>query len=287
MTSLAGDHQTNRLKRATSITSGQAGRQRAVTKVPEADLVHDGSTVAEEHLAGLADVLNDQTTAPGQANLTEAPILGDKLLQVVEGGEEGKGAASVQSLQAQVEAVRTELEEKFHEVEERFRRRWYDINFDEVEIEEDFRSETFDGQRKYMYATMVLLTVYYFVCILVLDAAPLLHLRQNAPMNVSAATLTCFLDTNTTLIIPPVGNGTDYERVVPDVQPLTPSQLRRLSYPVERLEQWLVEALAYRCTSVVLLLFITLCLKFASRKFTLGALIIVRRARAPFLMIEA
>ena len=76
---------------------------------------------------------------PPEANLKEAPILGDKLLKVVEGGADGKGAASVQTLQAQVEAVRTELEDKFHEVEERFRRRWFDISFDEVEIE-DFSS---------------------------------------------------------------------------------------------------------------------------------------------------
>ena len=44
------------------------------------------------------------------------------------------------SLQDQVEGLRTELEARGGGA---FRRRWFDISFDEVEIENDFRKVTF------------------------------------------------------------------------------------------------------------------------------------------------
>ena len=62
------------------------------------------------------------------------------------------GAGSVQDLQRKIEQVMSELQTRFDQQQERFKRRWLDLSFDEPDIEEDFRQMTFDGHRKYMYA---------------------------------------------------------------------------------------------------------------------------------------
>ena len=55
--------------------------------------------VPEAGLDQLAQVLNEEETAPGMNALEKAPILGDKLLKVVEGEHDSTGAGSVQELQ--------------------------------------------------------------------------------------------------------------------------------------------------------------------------------------------
>lgn len=248
-----------------SLISGQ--EQPAITK--------EGSFIAEDNLAGLADVLNDHAETPGQV-ITEAPILGDKLLKVVDVEDTGaRGAASVHSLQDQVEGLRTELEVRFHEVEERFRRRWFDISFDEVEIENDFRKDTFHGQKRYMYAVTAIFTTYYTFTIIYFDAIELGKLSGKPPPMVSASKLTCHLETNTTLEIPNNTTVGAFDAVIPDVDVLTFSQLQQLSYSTEEARERLVGALIYRVISMLLMFVALLALKVSSRRVALATMVLV------------
>ena len=208
--------------------------------------------VPEAGLDQLAQVLNEEETAPGMNALEKAPILGDKLLKVVEGEHDSTGAGSVQELQAQVEAVRADLEQRFHEVEERFRKQWFNLSFDEVEIEEDFRDETFQGQKKYMYLTLALFTVYSSYACFYYDVVPMANLPYGPPPNV-----TCLLGINAST----------------SAWPLRVS--RGFAYPEKWAWDHLASALVYRCALLILLIILVFILKFGARKLALAASVLV------------
>ena len=56
--------------------------------------------------------------------------------------------------------MREDLENRFQQVEQRFKRKWLTISFEDPEMEEDFRCESFNSQKAYMNAIVGLFCMY-------------------------------------------------------------------------------------------------------------------------------
>ena len=117
---------------------------------------------SQQGLNHIAEVLTEEPSAPGTISLDQAPILGDQLLKVVrdDGEANTSGAGSVQDLQRRIEQVTLELQSRFDQQQERFQKRWCDLSFDEPDIEQDFRTTTFQVHRRYMYFMACLVMLY-------------------------------------------------------------------------------------------------------------------------------
>ena len=150
-------------------TSFQPARERAATCAASAS----DEAPATSELDQIAQVLTEENAAPGAISLAQAPILGDRLLNVVKEDGEAKtsGAGSVQDLQRKIEQVTMELQTRFEQQQERFEKRVCDISFDEPDIEEDFRNMTFDLQRNYMYVMAIVVMLYSVVAALVYNVS--------------------------------------------------------------------------------------------------------------------
>ena len=153
-----------------------------------------------------------------------------------------------------------------------FRRRWFDISFDEVEIENDFRKDTFHGQKRYMYAVTAIFTTYYTFTIIYFDAIELGKLSGKPPPVVSASKLTCHLETIPRSRSPTTPVGA-FDAVIPDVDVLTFSQLQQLSYSTEAGAS---SRRAHLSRHFYALMFIALlALKVSSRRVALATMVLV------------
>ena len=235
-----------------------AGRNRAATTAvgvphnPEEEPEPQGEVINQ-----IAAVLTEEEAAPGPINLEDAPILGDQLLTLdkEESSHNASGAGSVQDLQRQIEQVTRELQTRFDQQQERFRKRWgCDLSFEEHNIEQDFRDMTFNGQRKYMYMLAVAIMVYSVAAALFFNVSVLLDLEP--PPNV-----TCFALRNPSSF----ANMTmSYDADEAPPSPYTEGSLRR----------WLQDALVCRSAAFLLLCAIIGILRFAPRRLALAAFVI-------------
>jgi hypothetical protein len=66
----------------------------------------------------------------------------------------------VQQLQDQVEEYMQLLHNRFEQQHEKFRQRWFDMSFDDADIEEQFADKTFTQQKKYMIRILGILVLY-------------------------------------------------------------------------------------------------------------------------------
>ena len=90
--------------------------------------------------------------------------------------------------QDQREEVSAQLQMRYAEQEQRFRHQWFNLNFEETEIEEDWRATSFDGQRKYMYGLAVVVMIYSLFAALVYNVrAPALSAASRAPPPAAAS----------------------------------------------------------------------------------------------------
>ena len=208
----------------------------------------------DDGLSQLAHVLTEEQAAPGSITLSEAPILGDELIKVVEAGQDGStkgGAYSVQELLEKVEEVMLQLRERFRQQEDRFRHRCLDLNFDEWVIEHEFRKLTFDGHRRYMYGLALGVMLYSFIAVLTYNVNDIVQLgEQNASslkIELECLPASANLTANVTL---PVSRRAQYDR--------------------------LASALIFRAASGCLLVLLVLVLRCAPRKLALGAIVLVR-----------
>ena len=140
-------------------------------------------------MQAIAHVLTEEPVLAGPITLAQAPILGNDLLALgKDDTDTGKGAGSVQDLQKKVEEVSAQLQMRYAEQEQRFRHQWFNLNFEETEIEEDWRATSFDGQRKYMYGLAVVVMIYSLFAALVYNVrAPALSAASRAPPPAAAS----------------------------------------------------------------------------------------------------
>ena len=92
-----------------------------------------------------------------QSKTTPKPLLESKLSADV---GDHVNPDSVQQLQDQVEEYMQLLHNRFEQQHEKFRQRWFDMSFDDADIEEQFADKTFTQQKKYMIRILGILVLY-------------------------------------------------------------------------------------------------------------------------------
>ena len=210
---------------------------------------------------GLDQVVQLIETASGPVDPDSAPI-DDSLKHVVE------TQFHHFDQQQNVEALREDLENRFHEVEERFNRRWLVLDFDEPEIEEEFRCETYDNHKAYMYAVVGTFCIYLIFAALFFNVAPLVRLSGEPMPNIS-----CFMGLNMSYPVVELIDGSN--ATITAREHLDRAYLRgdAPSYSAEWAAQLLQVALLLRSLSILNVLMVVAALKCASRKVALGTVV--------------
>ena len=140
----------------------------------------------------------------------------------------------------------TKLHNRFEQQHEKFRKRWFDMSFDEPEIEEDFASKTFNQQKRYMYGILCLIMFYFTFAFFAYTVRKVAS--ASAPSN-----STC--------------DGAGEQLWATD-----PGPADYYSLPAQ--ESRLASALVYRGACIASTLSVVLFLRFAPRKLTLGAMVL-------------
>ena len=245
----------------------------------EAEEFSEAENDSQVNLHDIAGVLSEESVmgAPDKGDdLQQAPILGEELLKVdnlLQEDSLASGAGSVQDLQRKIEQVMSELQTRFDQQQERFKRRWLDLSFDEPDIEEDFRQMTFDGHRKYMYAVAVGVLLYCIFAGLFFNILPMYQLRNKHTMP-NATCIANLPPYARTLLLS--GNVTMTNLTV-----LTSSPT--LALYVEAQYRNYVAALVYRFSGAIVLVIMIAAIKVAPRRFALATMILVRVQAVPAL----
>ena len=279
-TSISAINQPSRPRRSTSGGGGSGGgggtmRERAATVAAGGNGASGGEGAADEQtrldgLQQLANVLTDDS-APGQVSLENAPILGEQLMMVAQDGDE-PGAGSVHELQRRVEMVMLDLQNRLHEQEIKFRKHWWNLDFDEADIEEEYRMQIFSKNRWNMIVIAVLVNLYNLVSLLLYAVWPITQREEPPNVNWDCLAAVNLSALDWSVVFP--GEAWASEPSGPGGMPSNLTAVA-LKYPKAVVDGFLREQLLYRICMTVVLSVIVLALKFAPRRVMLGTLVLV------------
>lgn len=171
----------------------------------------------------------------------------------------------------EVETLRQDLDRRFNEVEERFRRKWAWLEFHEEDIESDFRDETFYGQKKYINAVVFLSCLYLGVAAILYNAVPLGRLSQRTHL----PPITCFNGLNMSYPVTHLLNGTvNVTMTAGEYLALSAASGDAPAYSSKWAVDLLNVAAVFRSVSILLGITVVGVLRYGSRKAALGAIVV-------------
>ena len=209
----------------------------------------------------VVQLLGEDAQAPGTTD--------DHLMNSDEDARGGAGA--VAGLQAQVEAMREDLENRFQQVEQRFKRKWLTISFEDPEMEEDFRSQSFNSQKAYMNAIVGLFCMYLSAAAIAYNAVPLARMSDQPAPNI-----TCFVGLDTNIpVVEELVDGTTAIVTAAEHLELCAARGKSPYYSAEWVTSLLTRALVFRIVSILLSLMALVAIRCASRRVAIGAVVVI------------
>jgi hypothetical protein len=199
--------------------------------------------------------------------------------------------SQVQQLQQKIEEANQELSLKYDQQAKKFRKRIFDLRFDEPDIERHFSDKTYGLQQRYMTYFIILLMLYLIISSLALNVpcwalpacyTPLHHCRpcaapQLLPRGYAPIADTWLLSTPS----PPATCAQVYQMSQGTQDPFTVNMTDEdgdvdlIFFSAESQFQRLSSALIYRCNATLALGALIAFLAKAPRRIALGAIVAV------------
>lgn len=179
-------------------------------------------------------------------------------------------ALQTTGMHRQVEEMSDKLEQGFKEAQERYTKQWWKVRFDDPKEEEEFREETFEEQKSYMYIVMMMFICYLTFAAIEYNAQPMSRL-DSVPM----PTIACWIGLNQSFPVTELIDGVEVTTTAKSHLDLAAARGQSPSYTNAWAKQLMLWALILRCTCIGLVVLAAISLKFGNRTVALGTVNVV------------